>query len=36
MVEYGLVQERHGLVRAIKAGWLRYFEGVEIVDFGLA
>ena len=33
MVEYGLVQARHGLVRAIKARWVRYFEGVEIVDF---
>ena len=33
MGKHGLVQARHGLVRAIKSWWVRYFEGVEIVDF---
>ena len=33
MGKHGLVQARHGLVRAIKAGWLRYFEGVDFAWF---
>ena len=33
MVEYGLVQARHGLVRAIKARWVRYLEGVDFAWF---
>ena len=33
MGKHGLVQARHGLVRAIKDGWLRYFEWYKIVDF---
>ena len=33
MVEYGLVQARHGLVRAIKAGWVRYLEGIDFSWF---